>query len=490
MPVSHTTRLLNQVQTLTDNDGLEFFRAPNGEEYVHAPRRQADNPDYIYFDTLPLNHDMAESYFSRAYWHQHAQAINATSLKDAIRVFKNMAQIGPVYPIYLRVAGLEDRVYIDLQDAPRSVVTVTADGWSVGRCPSDIRFVRKPGMRPLLAPSPAAERLETMIPKILNVSDEESLRLLIAWWLVALRGRPPYFLLAVRGESGSAKTTGSAVIRNLIDPNGVELSGAPRDERDLLISTRGVHVCAYDNMSNVSNDLSDALCRLATGSGMRTRKLTTDDTETLFEGARPILVNGIPDLLSRADLAARSLAIRLEHITGEQRRTEEDVKATARTAGPQIFGALLDALVAALKHAPMLHPHVLPRMADASRTVMAAEAALGWKPGSFVKLIEAREEENAQGLLEGDLVYKAVLQLPNPWHGALSDIRAKLPAVTEFGKQWTDRMISERLRRLEGPLRLEGITFKQSRTEKARLWAITRDVLEVPPEPEQLKTEF
>jgi hypothetical protein len=48
--------------------------------------------------------------------------------------------------------------------------------------------------------------------------------------------------------------------------------------------------------------LSDALCRLATGGSFAVRQLYTDDEEVLFEASRPILLNGIEDVICRPDL--------------------------------------------------------------------------------------------------------------------------------------------------------------------------------------------
>ena len=63
------------------------------------------------------------------------------------------------------------------------------------------------------------------------------------------------------------------------------------------------HVLAFDNVSGLPPWLSDALCRIASGGGFSTRQLYTDADEVLFEAQRPIVVNGIEDFVTRADLA-------------------------------------------------------------------------------------------------------------------------------------------------------------------------------------------
>src|SRR5436190_19242037 len=77
----------------------------------------------------------------------------------------------------------------------------------------------------------------------------------------------------------------------------------PRDERELFISASNGHVLAFDNVSGLPSWLSDTLCRLASGSAFSTRRLFTDQDEILFAAARPVILNGIEDIITRPDLA-------------------------------------------------------------------------------------------------------------------------------------------------------------------------------------------
>jgi hypothetical protein len=49
--------------------------------------------------------------------------------------------------------------------------------------------------------------------------------------------------------------------------------------------------------------ISDTLCRLATGGGFAVRQLYTDQNEVLFDAARPVILNGVEDIVTRPDLA-------------------------------------------------------------------------------------------------------------------------------------------------------------------------------------------
>ena len=62
-------------------------------------------------------------------------------------------------------------------------------------------------------------------------------------------------------------------------------------DRDLFIAASNAHVLAFDNVSGLPGFVSDTLCRLATGAGFAVRQLYTDQDETLFTAARPVILH-------------------------------------------------------------------------------------------------------------------------------------------------------------------------------------------------------
>jgi putative DNA primase/helicase len=63
-----------------------------------------------------------------------------------------------------------------------------------------------------------------------------------------------------------------------------------------MIAAGNGWVVAFDNLSYLSPEMSDALCCLARGFGFATRTLHTDDDETLIAAAWPLILNGIEDM--------------------------------------------------------------------------------------------------------------------------------------------------------------------------------------------------
>src|SRR5262249_40554732 len=160
------------------------------------------------------------------------------------------------------IAGNDGCIYLDLADSKWRAVEIDAAGWRLVSHPA-AWFRRPRGM--LALPSPqAGGRLEEL-RQFVNVASEEDWCLLVAWLIQALRPSGPYPILCHHGEQGSAKSTSARVVRSLVDPNSAPLRSTPRDERDLIIAASNGWVVAYDNLSHMSDWLSDALCRLATG---------------------------------------------------------------------------------------------------------------------------------------------------------------------------------------------------------------------------------
>jgi hypothetical protein len=170
----------------------------------------------------------------------------------------------------------------------------------------------------------------------------------------------------------------------------VILRSAPRDERDLFIAATHSHLIAFDNLSTVPAWLSDALCRLATGGGFATRQLYSDQDELLLSEVRPVILNGIENVIARPALADRSLFLALRPIPDDQRRPEAEILAHFRADLPFIMGALLDGLVEGLRRRSEVSLARLPRMADFALRATACETCF-WESGHFMAAYERME---------------------------------------------------------------------------------------------------
>jgi hypothetical protein len=375
---------------------------------------------------------------------------------------------GPERTVHIRLAEHAGHIYLDLADEHWRAVDIGPDGWRVIGCPP-VRFRRPPGMLSLPKPQQGGS-IETL-NSFLNLASRDDFVLVVTWLLATLRSGGPYPLLAISGEQGSAKTVLSKLLKALIDPHTAPVRSLAREERELMIAANNGHLLAFDNLSGLPNWLSDALCRLASGGSFAVRQLYTDDEEVLFQAARPILLNGIEDVISRPDLGNRAIFLTLASIGEAQRRPESELWREFEIARPRILGALLDAVVQGLQEMGRVYLDRLPRMADFALWATACETAL-WPGGTFARAYAANRTAAIEGLIEADPVATCVRELMaerSTWTGRAADLLRAAGVVGDeawtksAGWPKTPRALAGRLRRAQTFLRTLGIEITFSR---------------------------
>lgn len=448
--------------------GIELFHAPSQACYAAVP---VDG----HIETWPVGGAGFRRWLVGLYYDETSRAPNGEAVHGARAVLEAKAAKGAEVHVFLRCAAVGDRIYLDLCDSAWRVIEIDSEGWRILDS-SPVRFRRMAAMAPLAVPVRGGSIDE--LRDLLNTRGDSDFTLTVGWMLAALRGRGPYPILAVSGEQGSAKSTLTKILRSIVDPSTAPLRSPPREERDLFIGATNGYVLAFDNCSGVSNWLSDGMCRLATGGGFATRTLRTDGDETIFAESRPMVVNGIEDILARPDLADRSIPIQLEPIAEDARRTDEEVEADAAEFRPRVLGALLDAVATGLRHLDETQLDRMPRMASVARWVTACDPGFTDKPGAFLDALERSREGSIAAAIEGDPVASAVRTLVDDperggrgaWgpHSAASLMAALADVAGDRAtraRTWppTPRALTGRLRRLAPVLRAAGIqTIRES----------------------------
>jgi hypothetical protein len=453
-----------------------------------------------YRETWPIRSHGFRRWLRRNFHEETGGAPATEALNAALNVIEAKAQHDtPVREVYVRVAGLDDEIYLDLCDSAWRAIHVDKTGWRVIERPP-VRFRRSPEMRPL--PVPEEDGSVDGLRPLFNIREGEDgdndFILAVAFALACLRGRGPYPVMAITGEQGTAKSTRSAMLRSLVDPGKPTLRALPRDERDLVIAARTRHVLAFDNVSGLPWWLSDALCRIASGAGFGTRQLYTDADEVVFEGARPLIINGIEDVVERPDLAERSVFSVCEVIDAKNRLSEDEIWRSFRATHSSVLGALLDAAVEGLRNFPDIRPLNLPRMADFAHWATACEPAL-WENGAFKRAYDANILGAVESVLEAIPVAVAVRALmanlaavkQTQWRGTSSELLTKLTPLIDDRTAKSDawprngRALSGRLRRAGSFLRRIGIHVSFIREGRASSRQIVITAYNPSPGPEE-----
>jgi len=445
----------------------ELFHTPDGAGF-------ADLDINGHRETWPIRAKGFRRWLARRIFEDTGGASSSEALQSALNVIEAKAHFdAPQRQVHIRVGGLDGRLYLDLGDETWRAVEIDSTGWRVIDNPP-VRFRRASGMKPM--PIPVRGGSVATLRSFLNVQTDEDFVLVVAWSLAVLRNRGPYPVMVLSGEQGSAKSTFSAILRALLDPNTAPLRALPREDRDLFIAASNGHLLAFDNVSGLPAWISDTLCRLATGGGFAVRQLYSDQDEVLFDAARPVILNGIEDIVTRPDLADRAIFLTLEPIPEERRRPEQELWAAFEAERPRLLGVLLDAVAKGLAELPRTKLERLPRMADFALWAAACETAL-WDAGTFWSTYCGNRDEAVEGVIDADPIaatVRALMATRTEWTGTASDLLGVLAETAgervAKAKTWPDsaRALAGRLRRAATFLRKIGVDIGFEREGRAR----------------------
>ena len=213
-PASQATVLVELVR-----ERSLLFHSPPGNAYAAI---QVNEHQEVY----ALNSRTMREWCGRLYWDANGNVPGSQALQDALNVLAAIALFeGPELPVFIRLGGQGDCLYLDLADETWRAVEITRSGWQlVGRAP--VMFRRPKTLGKLPAPVPGG-KLDDLFG-LFNLALPGQARLMLAYLLGAFQLGGPHPLLNVSGEQGSAKSTATRLLKSLIDPATPLLRSLPR----------------------------------------------------------------------------------------------------------------------------------------------------------------------------------------------------------------------------------------------------------------------
>jgi len=438
-------------------------------------------------ETYPVASHLFRIWLSGTYYRRTAAAIQSDTEKDVLRTIEAIARYeGEEHNTFLRLATHGDNIYLDLSDKDWRIVEISANGWrTIEATDAPVKFIRRQAMLPL--PEPILGGKMDELRNYLNCEDEDTWALMSSWLVMTLHPSGPYPILSVTGEQGSAKTSACKMLRSIVDPNRADLRALPKDERDMMIACSNSWIQAFDNLSGLTQEWSDVLCRVATGASFTTRALHTDSDESVFTVKRPIMTNGIIDSTGYPDLLERSASIFLRSIPDDKRRDERELWKGFIEAKPRILGATLTAASVALANWQSVKLPRLPRMADFGIWAVAAEKGIGLPEGSFLAAYNSNRSSSNEMALDTPLAnYLRQFMdhlVSGHWVGTATDLFRALNtfvngkgevASSIYGWPKQPNALGGKLRRIAPNLRAVGLEINCGRTNGGSQIEISR----------------
>lgn len=399
-----------------------------------------------------LEAELADAFFSR-----EGKVVSDSALRGCLKALRGAARKLSPEPLYLRVGYEAGVIWVDLGRPEGEVVRICGGSWAV-QDSADICFRRTPLTAEL--PLPASSGSLDDLWAFMNVSVKDH-DLLIGCLVAAFIPDMAHPIPVMSGEQGTGKSTNARMILDLIDPSSVGLRSIPKQD-DWVITASNAWAIGIDNISKISDWLSDALCRAVTGDGDVRRKLYTNGGISVISIRRVIVLTGIDFGELRGDLAERIVSIKLSRISSKKRRDEDDLQKKWMKARPGIFRELLDLVAIAADTADTVDIEDLPRMAKFAKILRALDIHRGTDSlGRYYEQLH----ELSETILSSNPFIEELRARVTSFHGTSKELLTKLDGYKEHirpPRGWPQKAseVTEILKRFAPALREAGWTVE------------------------------
>lgn len=388
--------------------------------------------------------------------------------------------------VWVRVAPSPDNgCVIALYDDANTQVKITATGVEVLEGGSDVLFYRPATSAPMVYPAEVGDY--NLLRKYVNISDESFLLYLafITYTLAHAKDDGVVFVfLYLIGGQGAGKSALTKATMRVIDPSVVGVQRLPKQVKDLAIASQTAHVLAYDNLRNLTLEMSDDMCIMSTRGATTTRRLYTDGEihVALLHGA--LILNGIFSFVDQPDLAQRCLPIRMYSMDESKRKSEAKMWKEFEVDLPVIQRGLFDLMAKIFAALPTVVPTMPQRMYDFSHWLAAMEVVHQVPSTVYQASYATALNEGQLDSLRENVVGSAILDFAaslktGEWSGTPAMLLEELDRFMRYSdptgphapRGWPDNPIalSKRLIPLETALRTQDVVLRFERRKEREI---------------------
>lgn len=433
-------------------------------------------------------------------------AISKSTITTAIDTLIGLTETKPAIKVSLRSFQSNDdhgpiAIHVDLGDHTSESVIISEWGWELqsemgqsdelygddGESSKPV-FRRTATVQALPVPSRGGEGRKKLA-SVLNLDPSDAKFHLLWGWLVASvfveMARP---VLWITGQQGSGKTTTGLFVLSVINPAERMGGNFGKNEKDDITLLAGSFLPSFDNVTSVSAEVNNFICRMVTGSMETGRTLYTNGELFISVIKRTAVFSSINLPIGlREDGLERLVHIEFDRISSKDRLREGDIDAQFRRDHAEILGSLFDDVASVLREfrtaSVVLEGH-LPRMADFATVLcaldIAAEPTIG-KNGphlnAYQEVLQTSMEDRA---MEDPFTLAIIRQAQKSFTGTyseLSEILDKAPERPSDHKMFWPvgpRPLGDALRRHGESLRSVGVDIQQiSRVSKGNRISLT-----------------
>jgi hypothetical protein len=455
---------------------IEIFQDQFNEPYITIKINS-------HVECIPLEGNRFKNVIRKEYFEKEDKILKEDELNAILKLIEAQLMSEEVIQkveLKLRVAktAADGIFYYDLTNPKWEVIKITSEEWDIVKDNTIPLFKRyENNYSPQVYPSKEKDKTTywNRFLKLFNLESAEDILLLSVYTISLFIPDIPRAILVLRGSGGGAKTMTFKMIKNIVDPGTVDTFSFPKQINDLVQTLSHHHLNLFDNVSSISEDVSDFLCRAITGAGFSKRALYKTDTDFVYKFKRGVGVNGINLVTTRQDFLDRSLVIKLKRIPKDKRRKEEDIEKEFEELRPFVLGHIFDILVKVLKykeeHKGQMILKELPRMADFAEWCEIIARCLGYPNNEFIQVYEENILNQNDEVIESSPVAESILLFVGEmdkdyWQGTptelykkLTDIVAQIKPELKNSNLWpkASNKLTARINEVEPNLKEKGI---------------------------------
>lgn len=474
--------LMDILEEAISQNEIELFFSEVGEVFIKAESQGKSV-------TAKVEGEDFETFLRSYVFYKYDKARIASG---AIQEIQKQLQIFPAVhkDVYRRICARENSVYYDMGRGDGKCLKITKDEIKMVK-PKNVLFVRNSTFLPQVQPDLEAEPKDIchFVEKHFHFSHKAE-RILFSTFLIGcfFRKRICMPLVQLYGEKGSGKSQCSKHLLDIISPTSAGLIALPKRIDEVAICLSNDCVVAFDNVSWISAETSDLLCLNCTKGTFTRRKFFSDNARRTLELGSIVIFNGTHQCIGKSDLADRSIFIRLNRISQEDRLGDIQLQAEWKNDLPAFFGAVCRAVQGVLGDTQPVEKPSPIRLVDFYEIAVKAGRQLGYSEKQIYSAFEANNKTATEAIVEGDAllyVIESFMSLEENKDGVRMSVtdwfkELKIYALEECGIgrrafPAQPNVLSRRMSENESNLNNLGIYYKKTKGKNAHFIEIWRE---------------
>lgn len=421
---------------------------------------------YFIYNDMPIRFEseQCKNVITVEYQNQLSKlASRVRTLMDNIKSRALLGRIDTFDSIHNRVLQLNDRVIYDLCSG-NDVIDIRPNGYSL-QCKlqsSYLNLIPTGSSLQQVRPIPTGMNLIDMIRELTNFSCEEDL-IMFGVWLISLMF--PDFsspIMILLGEQGSGKSFTSDLVKRIIDPSTIGKQHNLRSVQDFALLVSNSYLSIVDNLSKVTDEMSDAMCQTVSKGQYTTRTLYTNDEISTTEMKSKLVVNGITISNTKPDLLERSIVLNINKLSATKIISEEALNLKLDNYLPMVLDRIFASVSYVLMNIDSINLTKAPRLVDFAKLIFAIAESLGLD-GEYVLNVYLANIDDVGKMFLDDPVVVALNAVLDSCNGIFEGTSTQLlEQMKQLGHEDVPRAansLSSKLTRLSSELEKQSITI-------------------------------